>query len=121
MAQNPPGQIPDAGSRFADRRTVPRFAFDAPAELLEPIERAHIFGRVTEISQKGCFAEVPDPFAAGPVVRLKITNGAEIFTTWARELYHRSGSGVGLRFIDTAPDQTKIVMAWVHGLEKIEG
>jgi hypothetical protein len=45
---------PDAGSRFGERRSVPRFAFIAPLEIHEPITHTHVSGHVTEISQKGC-------------------------------------------------------------------
>jgi hypothetical protein len=61
MKDNFWSQPPNAGSRFAERRSVPRFEFVAPVEITEPIKKTHISGGVTEISQRGCFAEVPRP------------------------------------------------------------
>ena len=37
-------QPPNAGSRFAERRSVPRFEFIAPVEITEPIKKTHISG-----------------------------------------------------------------------------
>jgi hypothetical protein len=106
----------DVGLPLTGRRTVPRFVFDAQAELVEPQTKSQIFGRVTEISLRGCFTEVPNPLGGGSVVQLRIVKDGEIFTTQAREMYQRSGSGVGLRFIETAPDQAKLLAAWLKAL-----
>lgn len=72
MPQNPSGPSIDAGSRFADRRAFPRFAFDAYAEMVEPIAKMRVIGHVIEISQGGCFIELSDTPAARIVVRLRI-------------------------------------------------
>jgi hypothetical protein len=110
-------QIPDAGSRFADRRSAPRFAFVAPVEMVDPITKTRASGQIIEISQHGCFAEVPNPPTIGSVIQLRIQNvGA--FETWARVVHNRSGIGLGLRFIDTAPDQARLLTVWLEELQK---
>lgn len=116
MAKNSSGQSIDAGSRFANRRAFPRFAFDAHAELSDPIIKSSAIGRVVEISQGGCFVDVPDPNAISPIVQLRIENGGESFRSWARVLYSR-GSGVGIRFINMPPDQIEVLMKWLRVLE----
>lgn len=111
-------ETPRPDFRLTGRRTVPRFKFDGLADMMEPITKAHTFGRITEISKRGYFAEVPTAPAASQIIQLRIAKGGEIFTTLARELYNRAGSGVGLRFIDTTPDQAMVLTAWLDRLEK---
>jgi hypothetical protein len=107
---------PDAGSRFSDRRSVPRFAFVAPIDLVEPVAKTHTSGRIIELSQLGCFAEVGDPLAVNSVVQLRIHHGADAFETWARVIYNRSGIGMGLRFMDTGARQLASLLKWLDGL-----
>lgn len=109
----PTARTSDAGFRFAERRSVPRFGFVAAVELIVPLETTHISGRVTEISQHGCFAEVDDLLTINAFVQLRIHKGGHVFETWARVIYSRPGNGVGLCFIDTALDQTKALERWL--------
>jgi len=104
MPSDPSTQAPDAGSRFATRRRFPRFALDRPAELVEPIEKLRFLGRATEISEGGCFIEVSNAPNVNLTTQLRIEKGVESFNTWARVLYSRPRSGVGLKFIATEPD-----------------
>jgi hypothetical protein len=119
MKDNFGSQRPDAGSRFAERRSVPRFEFVAPVEITDPIKNTHIEGHVTEISQNGCFAEFSSLVTTNSIIRLRIQKGAGAFETWARVVYNRAGAGLGLLFIDTAPDQWKLLAAWLVGLKSI--
>jgi PilZ domain len=108
---------PDAGSRFGERRAVPRFAFIAPLEIDEPITGTHMSGRVTEISQKGCRAEVANPLPVNSIIQLRISSHECVFETWARVIYDRQGVGMGLFFIQTAVDQSKLLEAWLAELK----
>lgn len=108
-------QTSNAGASFAERRSAPRFAFIAPIEVTEPLARTHISGRVTEISQYGCFAEAEDLLTVNSLVQLRIHNRGVVFESWAHVI-HRSGIGVGLQFIDTASDQTEVLAGWLSAL-----
>ena len=87
--------------------------------MLDTLIKLRALGRVTEISLGGCFVAAPDPPAVSSVVQLGLEHNGESFTTWARVIYDRSVSGVGLRFIALAPDQEKILATWLHTLERI--
>lgn len=112
------GQIPDAGSRFANRRSAPRFAFVAPVEVTDPITKTQASGQVVEVSQHGCFVEVPNPPTVGSVIQLRIQKNADAFETWAQVVHNRSGIGLGLRFIDTAPEQARLLTVWLEEIQK---
>jgi hypothetical protein len=117
MKHNFRSQRPDAGSRFAGRRSVSRFEFIAPVAIIDPVTKTHISGSVTEISQRGCFTEVPSPLTDDSIIQLRIQRDEGAFETWARVIYNRPGVGLGLLFIDTAPDQSKLLAAWLDGLK----
>ena len=118
LPSDPSEQIPDEGSRFADRRRFPRFAFGASAEIAEPIEKLRFLGRAIQISQGGCFVELSEAPTVNLTAQLRIDKGVESFGTWVRVIYNRPSSGVGLRFMATAPDEMKVLRAWLGRLER---
>jgi hypothetical protein len=111
-------RTPDAGSRFAERRVFPRFPFVAGAEMTDPLTKAITSGRVTEISQSGCFAEISNQPAAGSVIQLRVQKDEDAFETWALVVYNRPRLGSGLRFIDTPPDQLKLLISWLDRIRR---
>lgn len=109
-------QAAKVGVSFADRQSAPRFAFAAPVQLTQPLSRTRLYGKTTEISRYGCFAEVDDLPSVNCLVELRIKNGGEEFNTWAEVIHIRSGIGVGLHFMETAPDQVKMLERWLSVL-----
>lgn len=107
-----------AGSRFPDRRIAPRFAFDARLEIIDPVAQKQISGRVTILSQKGCFGRVQTPLTQRAVVHAQIVKDGTIFETWARATPNHpdTETGVVLVFLDTPPEQAKVLAAWLKGL-----
>lgn len=108
---------PDAGSRFADRRSVPRFVFAAPIEITEPITKSHAIGRVTEIGQRGCLARTEKLLPIDSVVQLRIHRGGDVFETWAQVVHNHPVNGMGLRFIDSRPEQSRLLTSWLESLK----
>ena len=108
-------KTPDAGSRFAERRSAPRFAFITPLEMTDPITKSHSAGRVIEISQHGCFAEAENLLTVDSVVQLRIHKSGDVnvFETWARVVHSRSGIGMGIHFIDTPPEKAGLLKGWL--------
>jgi hypothetical protein len=117
MKDNFWSQPPSAGSRFAERRSVPRFEFVAPVEITEPIKKTHISGRRYRNQPKRLFCRSPAPLADNSIIQLRIQRDKGAFETWGRVIYNRPGVGLGLVFIDTAPDQSKLLAAWLDGLK----
>ena len=111
-------KAPDAGSRFAQRRSVPRFTFDAPVEMTDPITKSHAIGRVSEISQRGCFIEAQNLLGVDSVVQLRIHNNGNVFETWARVVHSRPEIGMGLYFLDVVPNQSRLLAGWLEGLKE---
>jgi hypothetical protein len=107
-----------AGSRLPERRTAPRFAFDAHLEIVDPVQQKQIAGCVTVLSQKGCFGRTQAPLTQRGVVQAQIQKDDAIFETWAwaTPSHPDTDTGVVLVFIDTPPDQAKLLATWLNNL-----
>lgn len=103
----------DAGSRFADRRSVPRYPFTGRAAILEPLAPVQLSAQVSEISVKGCYLESVDGLPKNTVVRVLIHRDDSTFESWGRVVYVHSGIGSGIAFFDTIPAQQKTIERWV--------
>src|SRR5215469_7058420 len=117
LPRDPSEQSSEAGSRFANRRRFPRFAFGASTEMVEPIKKLRFLGRAIEISEGGCFVELAEAPPLSLTAQLRIEKGVESFGSWARVIYNRPSSGVGLRFMATAQDEMTVLRAWLSRLE----
>jgi hypothetical protein len=107
---------PDAGARYAERRSVPRYPFIASAEVFEPVSRTELAGRTSEISTKGCYIDLLNPLPRNSVIRIRILRDQGTFETWGRVAYTQEGLGMGIAFLQTAPDQERVIADWVGEL-----
>lgn len=107
-----------AGARFPERRAALRFAFDARLEIIDPVEQKQVTGRVTVLSQKGCFGRTDTPLAHRGVVQVKIRKDESVFESWAWATPSNpdAETGVVLVFMNTTPEQAKLLASWLVGL-----
>jgi hypothetical protein len=119
MGQMEEGRL-SVGARFPERRSAPRFAFDAHLEILDPLEHKQIAGRVSVLSQTGCFARTQTPIAHRAVVQVHIRKDDSVFETWARATPNHPGTETGavLVFLDTQPEQAKVLASWLDELAR---
>lgn len=107
---------PDAGARFADRRSVPRYSLIAAVEVFEPVSRTSCQGRTTEIAMNGCYVDMIAPLPANTVFQLRIRRESGAFESWGRVAYSQKGLGMGVAFLKTRPDQEDILKKWLAEL-----
>jgi hypothetical protein len=100
----PVGYI-DAGSRFANRRSVPRYPFSGAAAVIEPISGTHLAALVSEISARGCYLESLDELPRNTIMQISIVRNEAAFETWGRIAYVQPGTGSGVAFLDTPAAQ----------------
>jgi len=86
--------------------------------MIDPVDQKHIPGRVTVLSQKGCFARTQTPMTHRAVVQVQIHNDGTVFETWARATpnHPQTETDVVLVFIDTSPEQAKVLAGWLNAL-----
>ena len=97
---------------FLVRREVPRFAFDADVKV-RLHTGGHLFGRLSEISRKGCYVHISETPPMGTSIKLLISKNHETFTTDGTVIYANKSKGIGIAFKQTAPEQLAILDAWL--------
>ena len=96
---------------LADRRGL-RFAFDGAAEVLVEGAPGATRARVTELSFRGCYLELPSGLKERQRVQLKIVRSGESFEAPGEVIYVRPG-GVGLVFGTVEPRFRNVLQDWL--------
>jgi hypothetical protein len=101
------------GGPYREHREVPRFTLIASIELREPETDTRISGRISEISRKGCYVDVLITLPEGTGLDVRISRDQGVFETKGKIVYVQHGMGMGVTFIDPAPEQMKLLDAWL--------
>jgi PilZ domain len=107
---------PDAGARFAERRSAPRYALVAQGEIIDPILNTRLSGRTAEIGLGGCYVDTLNPLPQGTVIRVSIQRDGGTFVTSGRVAYTHEGIGMGVQFLDIQPEQSTLLRKWIDEL-----
>jgi hypothetical protein len=107
-----PGDI-EAGARFAQKRSVPRYPLAVPAVILEPLTQTELSCRTSDISLRGCFVEAVDRFPTNTVIRINIERDEEIFETWCRVAHVQKGIGTGVAFFEHPAEARLTIQSWI--------
>ena len=103
----------EAGSRFAERRSVPRYPYVTGVLIIEPLTQTRLPAQTSEISAKGCYIDKLDELPKNTVVQILIRRDSGTFESWARVAYVTPGSGTGIAFFDTLPAQQQTIDRWI--------
>ena len=101
------------GGPYREHREVPRFTLIASIELREPESDTRIAGRISEISRKGCYVDVLVTLPEGTGLDVRISRDQGVFETKGKIVYVQSGMGMGVTFVDPAPEQLKLLDSWL--------
>ena len=96
-----------------ERRCAKRTAFVAPVELIDVRSGSRIKARIADLSLHGCYVDTLNPLPVGSAVRLQIQKDDETFDVLAKVSSQHQGSGMGLEFRDTAPEQRAMLRSWL--------
>jgi len=107
---------PDAGSRYAERRRVPRYPATGEVEAFEPLTNARVWGRLTEISLSGCYASTAEPLPRHSVFQIRMIRDGEAVEAWARVVYMHPGQGMGISFLKVEEKQLGLLKTWLADL-----
>jgi PilZ domain len=106
-----------APGRVAERRTHPRYGFNADAKVSEEISGTPIEARIADISERGCYVETASSFSLGTEVQVHISKRGESFDAAARVVYS-SEKGMGLAFGQLGENQLEILEIWLGPLRE---
>jgi hypothetical protein len=101
-----------AGSE-AERRSHVRYKFVASADLVAAGLGKRIEGRVSDLSEQGCYVDAHTCFPMGTIVTIGITREAKRFEAQAQVVFNQDGKGMGLLFAAIAPAQVPVLEAWL--------
>lgn len=111
-----PGPPLRAAASASERRSVPRYCLIATAEIVEPCSDAHMSGRLSEISSKGCYVDLLNTLPRETVVEVRISRDQGTFAATGKIVYVQEGMGMGIVFLKIADDQQKIIDSWLAEL-----
>jgi PilZ domain len=98
-----------------EKRRTPRYIFFAAAELIEEKSEVRIASRLSELSLRGCYLDMMNPFPVGTSILLKIwTDESTIFHCTARVIYSQPNIGAGVQFVDIEPKYLAVLERWLE-------
>jgi len=103
----------EAGSRFAERRSVPRYPYVTSVLIIEPLTQTRLPAQTSEISAKGCYIDKLDELPKNTVIQILIHRDSGAFESWARVAYVEPGTGTGIAFFDTLTAQQQTINGWI--------
>jgi hypothetical protein len=103
----------------SDRRKFPRYGLVAIAELTDPEEGKMLSGRIAQISRSGCYVETPKTFPVGTALKVIVSHDERTFVTKANIIHVQQQIGMGIAFLDVAPDQLKLLDSWLAELPSV--
>jgi hypothetical protein len=105
-------------TQFSTSRTNPRFSFIAEAEVSEVGNGARVVARISELSSRGCYVDMVNPFPVGTEVRVRIRYGCSTCDLPGKVIYTHSGYGMGVRFEETGTGNRATLDVWLAELAR---
>ena len=96
-----------------ERRSVPRYPFVASAQEGDLETGAELAGRVSELSEKGCFIDTLNSFPDGARITLTIYHAGNVFKALGKVVYVLPNMGMGVSFTKVAPQDMQVLLAWL--------
>lgn len=96
-----------------ERRRSPRYPFAATAEIYDEKENARTSSQVSDLSLRGCYVEVMNPFPPGTNVLVEIYTETEFMEAQATVAFLKPKAGMGLTFNEIQPCFTTVLNKWL--------
>jgi len=103
----------EAGSHFAQKRSVPRNFFVARTVVIEPITRAEPSTRTSDISLNGCYLESVDQFLPNTILRIRIEQKGQPVEIQGRVAHVQAGLGTGIAFFEYSAESRLTIESWI--------
>ncbi len=92
-----------------ERRRHPRYKCSGAVEIRISGTQLVTWARISDICLGGCYAELSSPFPVDTAIELTINVGEERVRTHAVVRSHHPGFGMGIAFVETAPEQIAVL------------
>ena len=101
----------DLGSPSRTGLAVPRYSFVAVAKT-EATNEICLIGRVSDISRKGCYVDLPNSPSLGTLLNMVLSGDGGSFATRGTVIYVER-SGMGVAFADPTDEQLRVLDSWL--------
>jgi hypothetical protein len=106
--------LPDAGSRFAERRSVPRYQVEWKVELVDPVKNTRTVAQTADLSVRGCrLKTLSSSTELDTILRLRFDRKTETLDIWARVVHLHNDHGLGLAFLRTQDEHRSTLLRWI--------
>jgi len=105
-------------SGVRNRRYSIRHPFAADMEMLELKSGSRVSGVTSDLSLGGCFVCARRTLDVGARVRATLTHEGQEVKILAVVRVVKPEVGIGLEFLDVAPDSNVTLLAWIENLRK---
>lgn len=96
-----------------DRRHAPRHHFIAEAEVTDTLSEAKLKGRISDLSNSGCFVDMLNPSPVGTLIRITISHDGMTFTATGKVAFILQSMGMGIIFTQIDPGQLPTLQKWL--------
>ena len=96
-----------------EKRRVPRYAFIASAKELDVATKTELPGRVSEISEYGCFIDTLNPFPDQTQISVTVEHNQQVFRAVGKVIYVMPNMGMGVAFTEMKDEAAKILKEWL--------
>lgn len=104
-----------------DRRKHPRLKSVNSVELRPEGQTAPIWGKAVDLSQGGCFVEMPIPLNSGTKLNIGLWLKEEKLKLNGKVVSSRPGFGIGIQFLDLAPEDAERIRIYLKSITRIAG
>jgi PilZ domain len=106
-------------AKVSERRKYPRIRSMNSAELQVEGQSAPIWGKATDLSQGGCFVEMPIPLKQGTLLKLGLWIQQEKLWLNGKVASSRPGFGIGIEFTRVSPQDSDKVLHFLRGISRM--
>ena len=96
-----------------ERRRAPRYRFVAAADVVDPISRARINGRTSDVSLLGCFINTTYSLPPGTKIQLHLIHEGTTFAASGAVARSEPSMGFGISFVDLKAAQQEQLQKWL--------
>ena len=96
-----------------ERRTSPRYAFIAEADVTVIATKTTLKARTTDISIYGCFLDTLNPSPKGTDIQVKISHGGSTFEALGVVVLVVANLGMGIAFANVDDYQNARLQKWI--------
>ncbi len=106
--------VPDRRTGPEERRTTLRHPFTAAIQIIETTAGLRLMGRISDLSEGGCFVDIMSPLDTGLRTHVRIRKGEESVEAVGIVRYSKPGMGMGIEFVEVSDASRRVLERWLQ-------